>query len=1090
MGLGGPVESGQRIQLVGMALLRGLVDEVSLQKASNSGGDLLEALRAQGSLDEQDLEDLQGLIEREEKEREGGEAQASFPASATDEAITARGGGEGPWDSLPSGGEGTDGTGRQVLRVLTLPAWRHYRNLRFVAEGGMGRVFKAFDPSLKRVVALKFLRREDPDLVARFVLEAQNQAKVEHPNICKVFEVGEWQGQSYIAMQFIKGETLESAAAGMSLLDKVKVLEAVAEAVHAAHRQGLIHRDLKPANIMVEVEERGPKPMILDFGLAKGMEATGLTVQGLVIGTTHYMAPEQARGDHEKVGRRTDVYGLGATLHKVLTGQAPFAGTEGVDVIRRTLEEDVPSLARLVPDLPEDLDTVVRKCLEKEPGRRYESALAVAEDLRRWREGEPILARKPTLRYRTEKWARRHRLVVMVGTVGVVAILAFAGLGLQARLNAKSQARWSQHFAQSAERMEALARYIHLSPPHDLGPELHQLRALLNTLEADLARAGRQGEGPGAYALGRVHLVLGGLDEAQRRLEQAEALGFITPEAQYALGRVLSLQYQKGLQRILQISDPSLRKIRMKALESQLARATACLQRGQGNALEPLVYQEGLLALFARRYDEALDKARAALQAAPWFYEALALQADVHMARAREVADPVLRNRDLADADTLLQAALHRAPSDPRLAEAMARHWNERIRLAWDTGKDLQPLALAQGDALRRWEALMPGDPGPKALEAWTQADLAQLHQYRGQNPGAWVQAAQRLAEESLQAEPANLDARVALAAALRMEGVWKLTRGEDPTSSLGQALLHCRKGLASSREHPLLLETLVRTTLHLTEYLSSTGQDLGPIQELIQEFFPPQALEGDAGPFLAFNLSALHIELADADLRLDRDPRPRLQRALELLERSRGQAGDPYTLQYRLGNAHLVWGEHLGHLRLDPSAEAQAAKEAYRAALRANPERYDAHWGLVEAHLIQARYLLGAGGNPMGDLEQGRKSLEAIARLDPTTWSRHRGWGESLLLEAEWRVRRKQDPGPVLAQAQLHAEKAVALNGRRPELWVLMARIHRFRLERLQGGAAARSRALQALDRALAIDPRHGGALRERAGIQVLQSS
>ncbi|HWQ10811.1 MAG TPA: protein kinase, partial [Holophaga sp.] len=205
-----------------------------MKEAARSGEPcLLEALLKTGALDDTDVEVLDRIPERVPERVPG--AQASMvPQPAPEAAVQDR-------TAEPADGQ-------EVRTCFDLERWKNYRDLRFVAEGGVGRIFAALDPGLKRTVALKFLRSDDPELARRFMLEAQRQARIEHPNICKVFEVGEWRGQAYLAMQFIQGETLERAAARMSLAEKIETLEVAAEAVHAAHREGLIHRDIKPAN--------------------------------------------------------------------------------------------------------------------------------------------------------------------------------------------------------------------------------------------------------------------------------------------------------------------------------------------------------------------------------------------------------------------------------------------------------------------------------------------------------------------------------------------------------------------------------------------------------------------------------------------------------------------------------------------------------------------------------------------------------------------------------------------------------------------------------------------------------------------------
>ncbi|MGH9362391.1 MAG: serine/threonine-protein kinase, partial [Thermoanaerobaculia bacterium] len=170
--------------------------------------------------------------------------------------------------------------------------WDRYEFVEFLGAGGMGRIYKAYDRQLGRLVALKFLRGDDPESAARFLSEARAQARVEHEHVCKIHEVGEVQGKLYIAMQYIAGRTLEEAAPRMTLEQKLRLLRQVAEGVHAAHRLGLVHRDIKPANVLVERGEDGAwRPYVTDFGLARELEAPGLTRTGMVMGTPAYMAP-------------------------------------------------------------------------------------------------------------------------------------------------------------------------------------------------------------------------------------------------------------------------------------------------------------------------------------------------------------------------------------------------------------------------------------------------------------------------------------------------------------------------------------------------------------------------------------------------------------------------------------------------------------------------------------------------------------------------------------------------------------------------------------------------------------------------------
>lgn len=229
-----------------------------------------------------------------------------------------------------------DASPRTAPQSLSRNVTGKYEVLRILGAGGMGEIYLARDRSLDRPVALKILRRLDHERVARLIGEARAQARVDHPHVAKVYEVGESPAGPFIAMQYVPGETLYRASSEMSLRDKVEVLRTAAEALDAAHREGLIHRDVKPGNILVVRDPEGVwRPYVVDFGLAREVAAPGLTRSGIAVGTPHYMAPEQARGEIQSLDRRTDVYGLGATLYELLTGQPPFDGDSSVGKWRR-----------------------------------------------------------------------------------------------------------------------------------------------------------------------------------------------------------------------------------------------------------------------------------------------------------------------------------------------------------------------------------------------------------------------------------------------------------------------------------------------------------------------------------------------------------------------------------------------------------------------------------------------------------------------------------------------------------------------------------------------------------------------------------
>jgi tetratricopeptide (TPR) repeat protein/predicted Ser/Thr protein kinase len=300
---------------------------------------------------------------------------------------------------------------------------KRYRLGALLGQGAMGAVYRAYDTVLERNVALKVLHEDDPPTAERFLREARAQARVEHEHICKVYEAGTAGGASYIVMQYVAGETLAAAGKHMSLAHKLEVMRTVSDAVHAAHRSGLVHRDVKPQNIMVErLADGRPKPYVLDFGLAREKGVPGVTATGQMIGTPHYMSPEQARGDVERIDVRSDVYSLGATLYELLVGEPPFAGSGTAEIVARVLTTDPVSARKRDRRVPVDLDTIVMKCLERDPERRYASAGALADDLRRHIAGEPIAARRAGPIERLGRRVRRNKLLAAVVAVAVLAV--------------------------------------------------------------------------------------------------------------------------------------------------------------------------------------------------------------------------------------------------------------------------------------------------------------------------------------------------------------------------------------------------------------------------------------------------------------------------------------------------------------------------------------------------------------------------------------------------------------------------------------------------------------------------------------------
>jgi serine/threonine-protein kinase len=933
-----------------------------------------------------------------------------------------------------------------------LADWRRYRVEGFLGAGGMGSVFKAYDPSLNRHVAIKFLHRNEPAQTQQFVREARSQARVDHPNVCRVYEVGEVEGRPYITMQFVAGQSLVELGDALSVAAQVRLVRDVARAVHAAHRTGLIHRDLKPGNILVSRGEGGELvPHVVDFGLARDAEDVGMTRPGAVTGTPAYLSPEQALA--KPLDRRTDVYSLGVVLYELLGGRPPFKGDNPPQTLVRLIQDEAVPLSRLNPAVPRDLETIVMKCLEKEPGRRYDSARAFAEDLDRWLEGDPIAARPAGWAYRFGKKVGKNRPLAAVVAGATVALLALGAVSLANHLRAQETAELAQRFGQKSKEVEDSMRLAALLPRHDITPEKDDLRRQLEGIEDEMARLGPLAAGPGHAALGRGYLALHQYERARDHLERAWEVGHRTPDVAAALGRVMGLLYERALVDASPSRNPELGSTAREEIERTLKQpALSYLKEGSAGEGGASPYLAGLIAFYEGRYDDSLALAREAQgRAPPWLYEGEQLEAEIRAVQGddAEVAGRYAEAVALYDrAREVYRRLLARAPSDPTLYSADCGVQIRRLEVEAQTGSIG---AAGIRAALATCDLALEVDPElVEALqhEARLHWRWAEQQAHRGEDPRPELAEAVAICRRIIALNPAVATAHGQLSVAYRLLATWQMGRGIDPGEAFAAAAAAAATAVELEPDLATGFNSLGNVHHELARHQLRTGADPGDAIERARAAFR-RAI--DLNPRYATphtNLGNCWKMLAEYRMARGLDPTEALDLAVAALERAAELKPSSPAAHNNLGNAHLTRAELQASRGSDPRQALERAAGSYRRAIGLNPQYGLAHYNLAYTLRSLAEYLLGQGGDVDPPLAEADRALDRAVEINPGDSDGFLERARVDLVAARRALARGADPAAELAAAAAALDRAHALNPREPEVFLARAIVARHRAE------------------------------------------
>jgi eukaryotic-like serine/threonine-protein kinase len=951
-----------------------------------------------------------------------------------------------PSELLTVGTEETEASG-SFIELKVEDRVGHYEIVGELGSGGMGVVYKAYDPALKRYAALKLIRTENPNLAARFGQEARTQARVQHENVCRVYEVGEVQGKQYIAMQLIEGKSLSAAAKGLSLEAKVRVIKQIADALHVAHKEGLIHRDVKPSNIMLErSEEMEWKPYVLDFGLAKDQDAPGLTRTGMAVGTPYYMAPEQVASNSDHLDGRTDVYGLGATLYELLCGKPPYQGSSGGEVLLQILKDDPIHIGKVARKTPQDLQTIVMKCLERDTSQRYDSAKSLSEDLQRYLDGDPVTAKPTSFSYRLIKRAKKNRLATGIALLAATITLILVGTFLWAQWQNKLQAEYAREFGDEIKNIQSALPNIYTAPLHDVRPEIAELRNRLKRMEERVKQGGRAAEDPGANAVGQGYLALGEFEKAREHLEKAWKAGHQTPSTAYALGQAMGLLFQKKLGEAERITSQDVRKILKQQYEKEFRDpAVSYLKKAEGSVESP-AYVEGLIALYDKRYDDALKKSKEAYQQSRWSYEAKTLEGKALAGMAQkksEAADfkGALQQYGLAGEAYAKAAELGRSRADIYLSDC--DRWDKTMVAQSYT--DVSPVVSLQKAEETCNKAILvdPDNPSSYIRKAYLYSRLARSTLYSSaEDPRLLTKKAIGTAKEAVRKDPKSWEAHSLMVGAYQVASEYEVRHGIDPTKSIAEAINHANQGLRIRENSPGILNILGVTYSLLGEYEAQSGKNpTDSYKKAIQQYQRIEQLDKSFETEMETGIAYWFI--ATYQMEHGEDPKNSFHNAIEQLEKSLKESpDDPYFL-YNLGIVYSSLAQYEESSGKSPLYNLRRALEVKQKAVKFIPNHSYVLGGIGGDYTVIATYLVKQKKDPSTELNEARKFLAQALQVDEKYYLAYAYLGDTEMATAKLAMRQGQSPVAYFDAARKAYKKSIECNIEEPRTYALMADVY-----------------------------------------------
>ncbi|GJM10252.1 MAG: hypothetical protein DHS20C11_25280 [Lysobacteraceae bacterium] len=768
----------------------------------------------------------------------------------------------------------------------------HWQVVGVLGQGGMATVYRVrrADQQVDQTAALKLLPaaiHEGP-LHQRFVRERQILADLHHPNIASLLDAGiTEEGQPWFVMELVSGSSVTKWCQSMALdvEGRLQLIRQVCAALAYAHGKGVVHRDIKPSNILVDQDSGVAK--LLDFGIATLDTDTSLTMTGTVMGTPGYMSPEQARGQHQSLDRRSDVFSLGVVIYQLLSDAMPFEGDSAVEITYRIINEDPAPLPGTVA---RDLRAITEKCLAKAPDDRYASANALERDLLAYLNGESVSARALNTRQRAWRKVRKHPVVSGLLALALVAVIAAGGVAVWQSVAALKRVAAAERYIYQAQDIQHQVRRVHMMPAHDISEDYAQIKQRIDQLRQQLAADVEASKGPGHFALGSALMTMREFEPARIEFEAALDAGWSSPELLMAYGYTLLIAWDDAKSAARSLADADDRAdAEAQAMIDFHDPAIAALEAAR-DKVALAEFLEARLAYIELDYERAIEYAERSIAANPWHYESLRLAAEVSMKKFTAEGNkagyaavlPVFerglefldRALDIGRSDPYLyisrctngsvQVQLYRQlRQDDKLLGAVDQvlaYCNEAIRLkedAYSPWVNLNLIYNTKGD----WQAANDLDPLPT---------------YR-----AALDAAQRsvaLYPESKSTLNATVKPLVKLAEA-------EADEGGDPMPLYAQARDYIERSLVVDREHDDVWAERGRLSWSIALYHRESGElnlAVDAYHQTIESYLQAHQYSGSSGS--AANTGRAAIELAELHQELN-DPGAALQRLTQAVD-------------------------------------------------------------------------------------------------------------------------------------------------------------------------------------------------------------